>query len=501
MRHDLERRWLLGFYVLLAGLALASFAAALYATRWGANITVDSVIYIDSARHLMQGQGLTLTLPGGGQAPMTRFPPLFPVVLAGLGFLGLDPADGARWLNAFLGGVNVWLIGFAIHRFTRSKSLALWGALLALASVDLLSVHTSALSEPMYLTASLLALLWLDAYLAGCRTAWLVLAIVAGAAAAATRYVGVVLIVVGAVMLFVRARPPWRTRIPAAAVFTAGAGLPLVLWAVRNRLIAHTFAGRTVAFHPVTRQQLYSAMGTFSRWFVPFQVSPALAKLAALCGALFLIALVVWVVLRRVRGSAARPASASDRLPYVVTAYVVCYVAFLAFSISFFDAGTPLDSRILAPALGPGIIVAVCLLHAAAASTTGQRGTRIAGMVLCLLFVVPHAYMAAAWVTESHHLGQGYFSLAWRQSPLIARIRQLPDDVPLLSNAREAVFFQTGRPALSMPVSWTNSRRGFLAYFDLGHRRPDPPGEDDIGRGANLRLLENTADGALYAVE
>ena len=53
------------------------------------------------------------------------YPPLYPVVLAVLGWLGAGLVDGACVLNALLFGVNVALAGVLVRRITRSTAVAI----------------------------------------------------------------------------------------------------------------------------------------------------------------------------------------------------------------------------------------------------------------------------------------------------------------------------------------------------------------------------------------
>ena len=53
-----------------------------------------------TARNLLAGRGLTIPWGAWAGQPVSHFPPLFPLVLAAIGSLGLDPWDAARYLNA-----------------------------------------------------------------------------------------------------------------------------------------------------------------------------------------------------------------------------------------------------------------------------------------------------------------------------------------------------------------------------------------------------------------
>ena len=91
------------------GLSIAGIIVVLVATHryGGAGIDPDSVDYIACARNLLSGIGL---LDHEG-LPFTKWPPLFPLLLAALGAVGVDPLQGGRLLNAAAFGLSVFVTG------------------------------------------------------------------------------------------------------------------------------------------------------------------------------------------------------------------------------------------------------------------------------------------------------------------------------------------------------------------------------------------------------
>src|SRR6185295_1704264 len=104
-------------------------------------------------------------------------------------------------LNALLLGVNALLVGRIVRRWTGSGRLAILGALLVIASVDLFRAHTWVLTEPIFITGVLLGLGWLVRDLEAPRRSALAGAVVAIALASLARYAGLAAIGTGAVAL------------------------------------------------------------------------------------------------------------------------------------------------------------------------------------------------------------------------------------------------------------------------------------------------------------
>jgi len=129
-----------GQLVLLALAAVLALAGYLYATGTGLAGTSDSYHYLYAAHTLRQkGQ---LLMPDG--SPFRAWPPLFPLVLAGLG--GPGPV---RWLNglALLGALAAWsAVGYWLLPGRRARVLPL---LLALGAPALV-VSKFVWSEPLF---------------------------------------------------------------------------------------------------------------------------------------------------------------------------------------------------------------------------------------------------------------------------------------------------------------------------------------------------------------
>src|SRR6516165_8924809 len=90
-------------------LALVAAVSVLYTTPWGVGTGFDQGTYIGTARNLLAGRGLSIAWGEASGQPMTQFPPLYPLVLAGFGALGPDPWQVARYLNAALRAFDLLL--------------------------------------------------------------------------------------------------------------------------------------------------------------------------------------------------------------------------------------------------------------------------------------------------------------------------------------------------------------------------------------------------------
>ena len=137
----LPRLPILAILLFLAGIGMLSL---LFATTPGVGVTPDSVVYFDLARNISDGRGFVATNCEGKETPTTRFPPLFPALLALFGKAGIAPVLGARWLNLLLFGANILLVGLILRRYTNTSLYpAALGSFFMLSSPAMVETHST----------------------------------------------------------------------------------------------------------------------------------------------------------------------------------------------------------------------------------------------------------------------------------------------------------------------------------------------------------------------
>jgi hypothetical protein len=323
-------------------------------------------------------------------------------------------------------------------------------------------------------------------------------------------------------LLLLGGPPPWR-RVREAALFLAIAGLPMALWLARNRWVAHTLTHRAIAFHPITTDQMFAAAATFARWFAPPPVPDALIKPLALTGTVFLGGLVLQALLRGPQGP---DRQGRERFMFIVILDLIAYFAFLWVSMSFFDALIPLGWRLLSPVWVLGLILVLNLAQRLAPAVRERRGLRVIAAALMLVIAVCSVTFDAVWLENAHRLGRFFSTPDWAQSPLIAKVRQLPAYIPLYSNTPDAIYLYTGRLAFDFPVRRDTSgdlppaqyqadllaaaqrlknQGGLVVYFDTlsQHAWPPLPAEIDaeLKQAWRLKPIDQALDGTIYGVE
>ena len=247
-----------GFGLFLAGLAaLAAVGAWGREIPYGVGLSPDSVAYVSAARNLLAGKGFMLFISDS----WIGWPPLFPIVLAGLGLFGADPLAVAGPLNAMTFGAIVFVTTQWLRRQGRFPFLAAWTGFALAVSPPLVLVATHAWSEPLFILFTVLGLIRLDRYLAtGRRGPWLE-AVLYAALACLTRYLGLALVLAGAGVLLGAPATPFR-RAARALAFAGLALAPLGLWLWRNAWVVGSPTGHSFNMVP-ERSWIVNMAATF----------------------------------------------------------------------------------------------------------------------------------------------------------------------------------------------------------------------------------------------
>jgi len=530
----------------LAMLVLGAMAILYICTPTGVGLANDSVAYIAGARSILQGTGYSDIWLDSSLEAITHYPPLLSLTLAVIGALGIDPLRGARILNILLYGTNIGLMGLLGWRMTKSHMAGILLALLFLLNASLLRIHIFAMSEPLFLFFSLLSFLFFDFSLEArnselvTRYSLLLTGFLTGLAFL-TRYSGLALIATFLVALILL-RTNWRSRFSSLALFLGGAVPPLAAWFIRNKLVAGNVTNRTFQYHPITAENIQPGIYNFSQFLMPIETwRRGLVKAGAVEWIILGLALIllVWVIITAwkllfqspnhpITQSSNLPVSLSTCLPFTIALYIFAYLGAVLFSMSFFDASTKFQPRILAP-----IYVSLMVLFVAVvAKPLTTKFTKISkenlslflhGLAaLSVVFVLGlSTFDFRQTVLTLQEAGQGYASWKWRDSMVMAELKKLPSGMAIYTNSPPAIYLVTGRASRVLPTPRDpvdNRPRGdyeqnvaqmradllagraVLALFDTTSIE-DALGAENVAQfTAGLTLLEKAQGDTLYGI-
>ena len=297
----------------------------------------DSTIYMELARHLMEGQGYRIW-QNGTFGVFSFYPPLYSLALAALSAAGDMPVtDSARWL------AMVSLLGmlYFYYCFLRELGLHAGWALLGLVLVVtswIFPMYYVILSEHLFLLFYT-AFLWVFVrWWRRGEAKWLVMAGVFSAFMFLTRYAALGII---GPAVWVIGRYGGRGRWKKMLLYLAPVMPAATAWWAYLYPYGDGLFGRHAAWHPPGREHWHDWVVTLANWMAP-GFTRVLAPL------LLLVAIMAvwhdgWPRLKRMT------AREAPRLVEMLLWLAGGYLLFVVLTISLFDFTTPLDTRLLAP--------------------------------------------------------------------------------------------------------------------------------------------------------
>jgi 4-amino-4-deoxy-L-arabinose transferase-like glycosyltransferase len=438
-------------YISLIGLGVIGIFIIHYATNWGIGLYgSDSFSYISVARSLARGYGFFFPASDSGYSPLTHFPPLYSFTLALLEILGWDAINGARYLNAFLFGFSIFLFGYLIKRATNSLIFVMFGSILFTFSAIFAELYSLAMSEALFLTLTLLSFIFLNEYIFRKKWFLLVIASVILGLAALTRYVGIVNIFTGiVVVLLVNKKSTFSRRILSALTLVIISTTPILLWTLRNFRLTTTINNRGFDFHPMVLKNYLNAFYTFFKWYLPEKVVIGYEKeivLVTLGLLVLILAITIFTNRNQVTQILREPSTSIKQihpLNYIYLIYTISYLIAIYISKSFLDSGTGMTNRIFSPLLLISLLIIINLLNNIWLSKN---------LILRALVVLISIYLLAFSVNNSiqalpeiHNNGMGLGRKALHNSQSLELLSELPRTMPIYNNNPYAVYFYSGR--------------------------------------------------------
>jgi hypothetical protein len=498
------------FLIILAVFASIGMIALDYATPWGIGITADSVTYFEVARNLLNLKGFTVA----AGTPLTHYPPMYPLLLAIVGSVGNNLLSAARWLEIALFGSNIFLIGLAVRYCTPNSLITpLFGSLMMASSLSMFAIHGMAWSEATFILFGFGGLFFLSLYIrGGGRTVFLVSSICVGFACM-TRYAGVSLVFTGLLGILLLSKKDFVKRLIDIVVWGACSSFLTVLWVIRNRLATETMTNRQIVFHPIGTEHLQTAAGTMSQWlFYTYKIPVAIGAFVLVAG-LFIVA---YILFHEKEQETETGLLCFSRLTLL---FAFVYGITLVFSISFVDAHTPLNNRILSPVYVAGLVASLSVVFFF--SHKAPLLKKLVISLICGMIICCQAYMVKPLVDVWRKEGVMFSSRQWAISPILNFVKKMPRDTIIYTNGPDALSLFDDRntsliPAIMDPVTRRQNnqfksqvdqmreelarKNGVVVYFDLVFWRWYLPRKEDLAQYLHLDFLYRGTDGTVYCL-
>jgi hypothetical protein len=308
---------------------------------------------------------------------------------------------------------------------------------------------------------------------------------------------------------------PAGRQIRASLLWSLLACLPLGVLATINLALTGSAADRSLGYHPVSASSyLAGAAAGIAHFFTPASL---LAGLSWAFWGLF----AAWLITLLGMLARQRRQATQGRSPAALTAagclmFAASYLLFLWAAVSFVDASTPVDARLLAP-LFPLLILGTFSAAWAAAQRLQKRwiwGCFLLLASLSLALKIPETVRTAAEIQTN---GSGYTSRVWRNSETVAAVRLLAEDEQIYSNGADIIAFLTDKPSRSLPFKIIPTTREVNPNYDqevqalcqdiTEHRavvvvfaqvwREYFPSREELQSTCQLPVLQRFADGSV----
>jgi hypothetical protein len=304
-----------------------------------------------------------------------------------------------------------------------------------------------------------------------------------------------------------------RHRLQRAAVFFAGASVPLALVIERNLRLANEPFGSRGNPNLSVGQALSEIKVGIVRWFLPNGATSAVRVVF-----LAAIAVAALVSLATRTRSTAGPAAdtrssagegATPLWPFALL--VTGYLAFLVVTAAT-ESLDPIDRRLLSPAFALGVIFLVAAIDRLAKVRVPGRTWAAAGAVAAVAWLVCEVQTTASDLRIIHRDGVGFTGSYYRLSTVVAAIRERRI-APVYSDQTDALYFLTGVRSACWPTSAYvpcqdaqldlrragNAKDVYVAWFvQPGEARPPVP--TALRRQIRLVPLVTGANSGLYRV-
>jgi len=485
---------------ILSSFSVIGVFVILWLTRWGIAINNDSTVYIASALNFSRGIGLSEWAASGHLKPMTHFPPLYPLLLVFTDKLGFDILPAARFLNAFLFGANIFLVGLLSLRITAWRHAPIAAGFLFLFATHLLLIHMTAISEPLFIFLILLGIRSFAAYIDHGAFPKLIMAGLFWGLASLCRYIGVAFILAGVVYLLFFTKAAKRTAIIQASALFAVSFSGIFIWVLRNLSYTGSAADRSFNVYPVAKLSLFKGLQTIL-WWLMFEVDMNYLGYVRFIS-FFLILLLLfkyWAPQIRTIFQKRSFPELSESFIFIVLC-LISYFSLLFISILFFDPSIMLDYRILSPVY----ILSLPLIPVILKPVKLNR-------VLTSFFLI---WMASAtaygiwWGIEwtNYVKWDAYQRFNWRKMESIKSLHRIPEECHYLTNDPELLYALSGKvPSLLNKIMLSNLIRPagtgllidgrtdtYLIFFK--HKVPKPflPSFEDIRNIPGLNIISDS---------
>lgn len=422
------------YYIVWAIPIVYSLVIITLSTKWGIGLMPDSVQYITGARKLLDGGGISKL--------GTHYPPLYYYFIAVFGLFSESILDSLRVLHIAIYVMTILTIGILTYRMTDRSHFYSIGAMLSVAlSASMLQIFVVALSEPLFLYFSLVGIYFLSVFFEKNEIGYLVVASMLFGLSFLTRYASAPLVLT-ALLMIASCKSLIGRRVQSICLLFIFSVVPVVSWAMVNYSIGVSI-DRQIKFHPVGYVHWKQFSQTICKWF---------SYSNDFCFESVVFVLVIYLIYflckNRLDSGHAKNISSQSFVNFSLL-FAPIYICFLVFSISLFDAHTPLDNRLLSPVYLFLLLSLILLARKTQVLVSGRYSKLFVFFVFIFLF--SGFSKAGNQMEEYIKSGIGYASPNVVTSGIVKCLRDLNKNKIIYTNAPDLITLYLNRDSYMLP--------------------------------------------------
>ena len=439
--------------------AIAAFLLVMAcAPQTGAIYTHDSQSYEYAAATLLEYGELRYF---GYDTPIVQWPPFYIAIIALLGLFDIPLAQGAIWINAVCFAYLLYAMAVYLFENLKVKWLAVPALILVCASVPMVLISGYAWTEMLFIFLSMLSLIFMLQFIKKKKIGWVIASSVLSALCWMTRYIGIVMIAVLALVLFISAKPLLR-KIRMTFLYLLLSCAPMAVWVLRNFLISGTFTGGRSPGYFTLADNLWLSLYVFRNW--SSFLNPLFAFIASV---LLIILIFIPFFLEKEKRKPERENQWD--LP-AVSLYVLLYAAALLASATG-AAMDPINDRLWAPVFPFWILTLVFLIDKLIGNVKENRLKQwiAAGFLVFALVsaISPSLWISSRGLARKHEFAGLKQDIGYRYSPVLSLVR---DKIPrmkqtlVISNDAGLINMHTGLKCYYPPKKFSIPLYTFSRY-------------------------------------
>ncbi len=449
--------------------------------KFGPGVSTDGAKYLSAAQSLVEGRGLYDYL----NSPLTQFPPLYSILMAGISLItGIDVFVAGQYLNIRTFGLVIWLAGYFFYKiFPKEPLFSCFGSAIFATSLSLMIMASNILSDLLFLAFTLAFLIVAtDVLETGTRKNILLMGLIV-AISPFQRYAGLALIITGSCLLLFLFRKNFTRGVLLAGVFGVLTALPIMSWVYFHNYI-RTGILFGVRLPPVYLGNFQVTIEKMEHWLLPATLTNLIP--------LWVIALIILLILitrnnlanwKRWVNNLVNPRF----LPSLV--FFIFYLCVLVFNVSYFEVRFPYMDRIhiiILPALLALIFLTIRELTPTYLHNLAPRKLETFSVILFLIWLSFPIYNIQKYMKKAYYQGDiSEFNMynipILRDSGIKEYFLSKPviGDQKVYSNYEAAAWFITRQPITKLPFGNVKDKR--VNAQEVLKTFPTWPGKDGNG--------------------